>query len=143
MTGNYFSLYSQDPVYQNDSVMETTRLGEYSDFVAALSADEGTNLQSIIPSQAKPGRGGDGGFTVLRDTRNGGTRSFDGHTLSATGDERFEYGGENAALPTNSGKEISCNPNGPLDDEHQTKISGTTTNCPGEDGEDGAVIIIW
>ena len=143
MTGAMFNLYSQAPVYGNDSSMESARLGEYSDFVAALSADEGTNLQSIIPAQFKPGRGGDGGFTVLRDTRNGGTRKFDGHTFSASGDDRFEYGGDNYEMNTNSGKEISCNPNGPLDDAHQTKISGTTTNCPGEDGEDGAVIIIW
>lgn len=143
MTGAYFNLYSQPPVYGNDTSMESARKGEYSDFVAALSADEGTNLQSIIPAQYKPGRGGDGGFTVQRDTRNGGTRKFDGHTFSGTGDDRFSYGGEDYEMPVNSGKEISCNPNGPLDDEHQTKISGETTNCPGESGEDGAVIIIW
>lgn len=144
MTGNYFSLYSQDPVYKNDEVMVQAMTGEYSDFVATLSADEGTNLQSIIPSNTKPGRGGDGGFTVLRDTRNGGNRVFDGNTFSNSGsDEKFQYGGENDALPNNSAKEIVCHPNGPIPDDEKVKISGTTKYCPGEDGENGALIIIW
>ena len=143
MAGNYFNLYSQDPVYNNDTSMVTARIGEYSDFVAAISADEGTNLQSIIPDDAKPGRGGDGGYTVLRDTRNGGKRAFDGHDFTTAGDERFKYGGDALELPVNSAKEIVCHDHGPLLPEYRLKIAGEETYCPGEDGEDGAVIIIW
>lgn len=142
--GNYVNFNDQNnPIRLNDN-KDNYRVAEESDFVAALGADDQTKLQSSIPSLYRPGRGGDGGYSIIRDTRKGGTRTFNGiNASSSTADDKFEYQSPMDKIEGTNYSPIVCHTSGPEPVGQQPSVDGNADRCKGQNGQDGAVVIIW